>query len=66
MTLSKTTGEAVILKIPEVLALVKISKSTLYRFIEAGDFPRPIRLGPRARAWRKAEILKWLETREVI
>ncbi len=64
MTLLQTTGEAVIIKLPEVLALTKISKSTLYRFMESGDFPRPIRLGKRARAWRKTDIEEWLETRE--
>ena len=65
MTLSQTTSEAVILRLPEVLELTKISKSTLYRFMQSGDFPRPIRLGQRARAWRKAEILKWIEARAV-
>ena len=63
MTLLQTTGEAVIIKLPEVLALTKISKSTLYRFMESGDFPRPIRLGKRARAWRKEEILEWIDSR---
>ena len=65
MTLLQTTGNAVIIKLPEVLAMAKISKSTLYRFIQLGDFPRPIRLGSRARAWRKTEILEWIDSRVV-
>ena len=59
------TTETEILKLPEVLVLTKISRTSLYRFIQSGDFPRPIKLGPRARAWKKREILNWIANREV-
>ena len=55
--------KAVIMKLPEVLELTKISRTTLYRLMETGEFPRPIKLGQRARAWRVEEVMNWLETR---
>ena len=55
--------KAVIMKLPEVLELTKISRTTLYRLMETGEFPRPIKLGQRARAWRVEEVTNWLDTR---
>lgn len=43
-----------------------ISDMTLWRWLsdQALNFPRPIYLG-RRRYWREAEVLAWLEAREV-
>lgn len=40
-----------IVRRPEVLELLQISRSSLYKKIENGLFPKPINLGPRAVAW---------------
>jgi len=40
---------------PEVLELLKISRSTLYKKIEQGLWPKPIMLGLRAVAWLSTE-----------
>lgn len=52
-----------IVKRPEVEAATGLSRSSLYRLAAAGQFPRPIHLGPRAVGWRWAEILAWIEAR---
>ena len=52
-----------IVKRPEVEAATGLSRSSLYRLAAAGQFPRPIQLGPRAVGWRWAEILAWIEQR---
>ena len=41
-----------------------LSRSTLYRLIAAGAFPRPIKLGPRRVGFRADDLEKWLESRE--
>lgn len=48
---------------PEVLHRCAISNSTLYRLINAGDFPAPVQLSPRAVAWVEEEIATWIEQR---
>lgn len=40
---------------PEVLELLQISRSTLYKKIEQGLWPKPITLGLRAVAWLSTE-----------
>ena len=45
----------------EMLKLVPISVSGLYKKISDGHFPRPIKLGLRAVGWKKSDVLKYLE-----
>lgn len=52
-----------IVKRPEVEAATGLSRSSLYRLAAAGQFPRPIQLGPRAVGWRADEIAAWIEQR---
>lgn len=37
-----------------------ISKSTLWRMVNDGRFPKPIKLGPRITAWRCEEVHEWI------
>jgi len=41
-------------------ALLGISRGGIRRFIAAGKFPPPIRLGRRCIAWRVVDIEKWV------
>jgi prophage regulatory protein len=43
----------------KVTEVTGIPRSTRYELIERGEFPKPIRLGPRIVAWSSAEIEKW-------
>ena len=52
-----------IVKRPEVEAATGLSRSSLYRLAAAGQFPRPIQLGPRAVGWLQSEISAWIEQR---
>lgn len=51
-----------LLRRSEVLDLIGISKSTLHAWVNAGRFPRPVQLGPRARRWRECEVDDWRVT----
>lgn len=39
---------------------VPYSKTTIYRLINAGEFPKPIRLGANRVAWSEKSIDSWL------
>ena len=51
------------LRIQAVIRVTGLSRSTLYRLIADESFPRPVRLGPRAVAWRRSDIDAWGEAR---
>lgn len=44
----------------EVLKIVGVSASTLYWWIHQGNFPPPVKLGPRRVAWRLSDVLAWM------
>ncbi|MFP3586373.1 AlpA family phage regulatory protein [Paraburkholderia sp. SIMBA_055] len=45
-----------LLRLPEVLALIPVSRATWYAGVKNGRFPQPVSLGPRCVAWRASEI----------
>lgn len=47
----------------EVLAVVPIGASSLWRLVAEGEFPKPIRLTPRTVAWRATEVREWIAQR---
>ena len=48
------------LRQPQVLAFVPISKSTLWRRIQARTFPDPVKLSERVTVWRAEDIRRWI------
>lgn len=44
----------------DLLPVVSVSASTLWRRVKAGAFPKPIKLGERATAWRVGQVREWL------
>lgn len=56
---------AVLLRLRAVMHVTGLSRSTLYRLIADEQFPRPVRLGPRAVAWRRSDVDAWSEARPV-
>ena len=55
--------EARILRRPEVERLTLLSKANIYRQMQMGTFPMPLKLGQRAVAWRADEIHEWIASR---
>lgn len=45
-----------LLRLPEVLALIPVSRATWYDGMKKGRYPQPVSLGPRCVAWRASEI----------
>ena len=49
-----------LLRRPAVEAITGLSRSGIYELMARGDFPRPMRIGPRAVAWRESDIQEWI------
>ena len=49
---------------PEVEQITGKSRSGIYEGIADGTFPRPVRIGARAVAWRESDIQNWIDQRE--
>jgi prophage regulatory protein len=56
-------GAHVLLRRRDVQARTGLPPSTMDDAIRRGEFPRPIRIAPRAVAWIEGEIDDWIERR---
>ena len=58
-------SDQVLLRLPEVLRRVGVSRSGVYRAIRNEGFPQPRQIGKRAVAWVESEVAQWITTRPV-
>lgn len=47
----------------ETLILIGISNATLWRWIKAGRFPAPLKIGKKKVAWRSSVLAEWIAQR---
>lgn len=47
----------------EVEAMTGLGRSTIYKMIADGEFPKPIKLTRKAVAWPEDQIAEWLASR---
>lgn len=52
-----------ILRLNDLTQKIGLKKSAIYEKIREGDFPRPLKLGERARGWRESEVDAWISNR---
>ena len=52
-----------ILRRKQVEARTGLARSTIYHYIKAGTFPRPVPLGPRAVGWIESDVSNWIAER---
>ncbi len=50
-----------ILRIKTVLQRTGLSRSTLYRKIDSGTFPKQVRIAARCAGWRESAVNEWLK-----
>lgn len=43
-------------RLPKILAVIPVSKSTWWAGVKTGRYPKPVHLGPRTTAWRVSDI----------
>jgi prophage regulatory protein len=51
------------LRLPEVKSRVGVGRSTLYRWMEEGRFPRSVQLSRKCVVWKEADIDDWIASR---
>jgi prophage regulatory protein len=52
-----------VMRLKEVLDTTGLSRSTVYKYIADGDFPKPVTLGERCVGWVESEVFEWLLAR---
>jgi prophage regulatory protein len=50
-----------LLRLAAVMENTGLSSSTIYRMMDAGRFPRPLRLGPGSVRWRTSAVVGWVD-----
>jgi prophage regulatory protein len=59
-------------RINDLVPLTGLSRSTIYRLVEKGEFPKPVKLSARVVGWEEDAVLHWKasiigsDTREVV
>ena len=44
------------LRLPQVLALIPVGRSSWWRGCKEGRYPKPVKIGPRTTVWRAEDI----------
>ena len=52
-----------LIRLPEVVHRVGLGRSTIYRWMAEGRFPKPVRLGSYAVAWSEDHVEQWIASR---
>jgi prophage regulatory protein len=48
------------LRVGTVMERTGLSKTTLYRMVRAGSFPKQVQIGVRCTGWRESAIREWI------
>lgn len=54
------------LRLAQVKEITGLSRSTLYRYMDQGMFPKHYDLGPRTVAWLEQDVQGWFQQRLLI
>ncbi len=51
------------IKLKDVMGVTALARSTIYKFIAEGTFPKQISLGGNCVAWIEEEVLDWMSAK---
>lgn len=51
------------LRLPDVIRLTGLSKSTIYKMVKEGQFPRSVPIYGSSVAWPASEVSEWTQSR---
>ncbi len=54
-----------ILRMKTVIEITGLARSTVYKYVAEGIFPKPISLGGRSVGWLESEVHSWIQSRLV-
>lgn len=49
-------------RLPEVITITGLSRSSIYLRMSTNEFPKPIKIGRRAVGWTEDSIITWQST----
>jgi prophage regulatory protein len=49
-----------LIKLDQVMSIVGLGKTLIYRLVGDGAFPKPLKLGSNASRWSEGEIFSWI------
>lgn len=49
-----------LLRLREVKERTGLGSSTIYRYIQAGTFPAPVKIGGFTARWRESQVVAWI------
>ncbi|MEZ5535348.1 MAG: AlpA family phage regulatory protein [Thiolinea sp.] len=49
------------IRMPEVIQLTGMSRTSIYEAIKSGTFPKGFLIGKRARGWMLSTVMNWLQ-----
>ncbi len=52
-----------LIRLPEVQHRVGLGRSTIYRWMAEGKFPKPVQLGGYAVAWSEEDVQAWISAK---
>jgi prophage regulatory protein len=52
-----------LIRLKDVKHVTGLGRSTIYKYIEEGAFPKSVSLGERAVAWVESEVMGWVIAR---
>jgi len=52
-----------IVRLPEVLQTVGLSRPSIYRLMKLGQFPQQVKLGVSSVGWLRSEVIAWITLR---
>ena len=63
MEVDNATEARRLVKMPTVTHITAEQPRQIYRLIESGRFPRPVKVGKRAVSWYLDEVAAWIDSR---
>lgn len=60
--MNTTTQPAeILLRLPQVLERIPVSRSGFWKGVKEGRFPQPVKLSPRVTVWRASDVAAYIE-----
>jgi prophage regulatory protein len=58
------TSHVKLYRLPAVISLVGLSRSTIEKLVKLGEFPAPVKIGERAKAWHSEDVHAWIDSKK--
>jgi prophage regulatory protein len=59
--MTNTLPQTGFVRLPQILAVIPIGKSTWWQWVKDGKAPEPIKLGANTTAWKAEDIYKFIK-----